>query len=214
MTSKRAYYLLLGLCVFFLLATIGGVYMTQGFLQSKASELATTKQKSQLLDQEQLALVSAKKEVVKYGPLEQITQQVVPQDKNQAETVREIVNIASQSGITLSSITFPISTLGGASASAGAVIVPHAALPGTKQAAPTNLSQLTPVLGIPGVYALQIEIQDSQQAPVSYNQLYSFLQKLENNRRTSQVSNINISPISGPSGLLTFSLSLNEYIKP
>ncbi len=68
--------------------------------------------------------------------------------------------------------------------------------------------------GIPGVYALPITIQQEATAPITYAKFISFLQSLENNRRTAQVSNVNVTPNTQDRSKLTFSLTVNAYIKP
>ena len=135
-----------------------------------------------------------------YAELEKIAKSVVPQDKDQAEAVREIVNIAAANGVSLSTISFPASNLGSLNAQATTTT--------------TSLSQLQPVKNIPGVYQLQISVVGDPNKPVAYDKFISFLAALERNRRTAQVSTISIQPNLANRNLLTFTLSLNEYIKP
>ncbi|MGH7233939.1 MAG: hypothetical protein ACREF7_00635, partial [Candidatus Saccharimonadales bacterium] len=166
--------------------------------------LVSLKAKQQALTQEKANLVTAKAEVKKYAELETIAQAVVPQDKDQAEAVREIVNLAQANGITLTTISFPSSTLGATTSSTST---------STSSSASLSLSQLSAVKGIPGVYSLPIDIDDSNTSTaVSYASFYNFLTSLEQNRRTSLVTGLNIQP--QVSGLVTFSLNVNEYIKP
>jgi hypothetical protein len=173
----------------------------------------TTKAVSAALSQEQVSLVKAKKDIKKYSPLDKIVRSVVPEDKDQAEAVRELVKIADTYNVTLSSISFPASTLGSgpagtASAGAATTSTPSA---NSKTSA---LSQLTQVKSIPGVYLLQITVKGDPLHPVRYDRFVSFLQALENNRRTAQVSSISITPSIQDRNYLSFSLILNTYIKP
>src|SRR5665213_1423335 len=110
--SKRLNLALIGLVVLLLAGLAGGAYGANALLSSKADKLTTLKAKSQALAQEQLSLIAAKKDVKTYASLEQIARSVVPEDKDQAEAVREIVNIAAANSVSLASITFPASTLG------------------------------------------------------------------------------------------------------
>mgnify|MGYP001546842807 CR=1 FL=1 len=205
MNSKRVYYLMLGLIVLLVVGLIGGAYGANGLLEKQANELKDAKAKNTALSNQQIGLTQAKKDVQKYSDLEQIAKSVVPQDKDQAEAVREIVNIASANGVKLASVTFPPSALGGTTGSAVA---------SRSSSTANNLSQLQPVKGIPEVYNLQITVQQDSTAPVPYNQFLSFLTGLENNRRTAQVSNITLTPDVKNRSLLTFNLTLDEYIKP
>ena len=207
LNSQLIHYLLLTIIVLLVLAAVLGANSMVGLLQSKANTLVSLESKKEALSTEQSNLVLAKKEVAKYSPLEKIAQTIVPQNKDQAEAVREIVNIAQQTGITLTSIVFPSSTLGnGVTSSKPASSASNNAV---------SLSQLTAVRGIPGVYMLPILINDSLQADaVTYSSFYTFLTKIEQNRLTSQVTGLTIQPMTGNSNLITFSLSINEYIKP
>jgi len=78
----------------------------------------------------------------------------VPQDKNQAEAVREIVNLAAANGVTLASITFPTSSLGTTVAGpwyyCRLTPAPAATTPVASSSQNANLTQLTPVKDIPG----------------------------------------------------------------
>ena len=204
LNSLLVHRLLLALVALLVLGALGGSYEIIGQLGNKSDTLTGLKAKHQALEQEQAYLIAAKKEIKQYSGLKQIAETIVPQDKDQAQTVREIVTLAQANNITLTGITFPSSTLG------------NTAVAGRPGAAATNtisLSQLTAVKGIPGVYVLPIQVVNSQQQnAVSYSSFYSFLTSLEQNRRTSLITGLNIQPISN--GQINFSLTINEYIKP
>ncbi|MCA9326895.1 hypothetical protein KDA14_00015 [Candidatus Saccharibacteria bacterium] len=195
MDAKKLNYLLIAATI-----VLGGIFLSSGLianaiLTSKSAELSKLKAQSEVALDLQDAIKKNKADIVKYSELNEIAKAVVPQDKNQAQTVSEIVNIAAESGIgKLSSITFPASTLGGA---------------GSK-----GLTQVTPVKGIAGVYLLPITITQNSGDAVPYSQFVTFLQKLENNRRTAQVSTINLTPDSKNPNYISFTLTVNEYIKP
>lgn len=220
MTPKRLCFVLIGTICLLFIALLVGAYGINSLLTSHASKLTGLKAQSQALDQEQLSLANAKKEVAKYSSLQQISQSIVPEDKDQAEAVREIVNIASAHGIALASVTFPASTLGGSSngiSGASASPTSPSAAPSASASANSSaskLSQLQRVPKIPGVYVLQITVQSDANNPVSYDSFISFLNDLEHNRRTAQISSISLQPATSNSNLLTFNLILNEYIKP
>ena len=203
--SRLLQYLLYGLIGLLIIASLSGTDSIVSLLQGQTNALLQLKAKNQALKSEQTSLISARKEVVQYTPLKNIAESIVPQDKNQAQAVREIVALAAASNITLTSITFPSSTLGNNS---GAVVPTSAA--GTA----ASLSQLVPVTGIPGVYSLAIQIQNDQNSAVSYTNFYNFLTKLEQNRLTSQVTGLSIEPLTAGNGNLTFTLTINEYIRP
>lgn len=215
MTSKRlhtVFVIVLGLLFVGLLA---GTYGVNKLLTAEADKLVSLKAKNQALDQEHIGLVKAKKDIKKYAELEKITRIIVPEDKSQAEAVREIVNIAAANGVSLGSISFPASTLGNnlpGAAAAGATATQPA--PATPAPATKSLSQLVPVKNITGVYQLSINVDSDSNRPVAYSKFISFLAALERNRRTAQVSSITLQPDINNKNLLTFNLTLNGYIRP
>jgi hypothetical protein len=216
MNSKRLYFVLIAVIGVMLFGLVAGAYGVNSLLSTRSNSLVSLEAKSQALAQEQLSLATAKKDVQKYAGLEQIAQSVVPEDKDQAEAVREIVNIAAANNVSLASITFPASSLGTSNGSSIGVTTPApGAISSNSSTAPTNtLSQLEPVTGIPGVYELSITIDGDPNQPVQYSAFINFLSALELNRRTAQVSAITIEPATTNPNLLTFTLDVNEYIKP
>jgi hypothetical protein len=199
MNAKRLYYTLVAGLILVFCGFVGVAYFTNKLLSTQAYKLSTQRAVSEALNNQQVTLTKNKQDIVKYDDLNKIAKSIVPQDKDQAEAVREIVNIANQSGIRkLTSITFPSSTLG------------------AKIGAKGDLTQLTPVKGISGVYDLQITIAQTSDAdnPVTYAQFLAFLRGLEQNRRTAQVSSINVQPDATVSGRVGFTLVIDEYIKP
>jgi hypothetical protein len=200
MNNQSVYYLMLSVIALLIIASLAGANEIVVLLNKQATSLVSLKAQSQALTTEQTNLIIAKKDLLKYSPLEKITNTIVPQNKDQAQAVREIANLAQQNGITLNSITFPSSTLG------------SGAQPNNSK---ISLSQLTPVKGVSGVYTLPIQVQVSQTADaVSYSSFYNFLTSLEQNRLTSQVTSLSIQPLTQKPNLINFSLTINEYIKP
>lgn len=209
-SPKQLYRLLLTIIAVLVFGMAGAAYATNKMLASEANKLISLKAKDQALSKEQVSFAKAKQDLKKYEDLHKITQAVVPEDKNQAAAVREIVNIAATNNVSLASITFPASTLGSNVPKPGAATSPAAAATDPKAA----LSQLQPVKNIPGVYELLITVQSDPDKPVQYDRFIGFLQSLERNRRTAQVSTIILQPDTKNPNLLTFTLTLKEYIKP
>lgn len=216
MSSKRLFFILTGVFALLIIGMGCGAYEINSILGVQSTKLVSLKAKSQALTEEQMTLVKAKKEIAKYSSLNQITQAIVPQDKDQAEAVREIVNIAQANGVYLGSITFPASTLGGSalhpvaaattSGSATATVNPNSST--------VKLSQLQAVKNIPGVYELPITVSSDPNNPVPYERLVSFMAGLEHNRRTSQISTISLTPDTKNPDNLNFNIVIVDYIKP
>jgi hypothetical protein len=195
MDTKKLNYLLIAATAMLAIALFGSGMIANRILTNKSVQLSKLKAESQVTSDLQDVIKKDKADIAKYSDLNTIAQSVVPQDKDQAQTVSEIVKIANESKIAkLSSITFPASTLGS---------------PGS-----SSITQVTAVTGIPGVYLLPITITQDTSSAIPYSQFITFLQKLENNRRTSQVTAINIQPDSKTPQNISFTLTVNEYIKP
>lgn len=199
MDTKKLNYLLIGATILLSFGLVAAGVFANMILTSKSAELSRLKAQSQVTSDLQAAIKKNRADIEKYAELNNIAKAVVPQDKDQAQTIGEIVRIANASGISkLSSITFPASTLGGS---------------GGKSTS-NGLTQVTPLKGIAGVYSLPITITQTSSDAIPYAQFITFLKKLENNRRTSQVTAINIQPDQRNPKNVSFTLTVNEYIKP
>ncbi len=217
MSNKRVFYLLVACVGIMSLLVIAGTAYANVLLQKESHRLVELKLENRILEEQQTSLVQANRDITKYEDLEKIANAVVPKDKDQAKTVREIVAIAEEMGITLSSITFPASTLGQQPAPVKAPAADteggETATPAPKPATPP-VTQVKPVEGISGVFNLEITMQQDSRHPVAYSRFIDFLKRLEQNRRTAQVSSITVQPQPSNRNLVTFNLVLNVYIKP
>jgi hypothetical protein len=200
MDAKKAHYGLIALLVLLFAGLLFSADEANAMLTAKSHELTDLKAKKQAAEAGKLQLVKDKKDITKYDSLNTIAKSVVPQDKDQAEAVREIVNLAGKSGIPqLSSITFPASTLG-------------VVTKGKKTSG--GVTQVTPVKSISGVEDLQITITQDNTAEVPYANFIKFLSRLEQNRRTAVVSSITVQPDQKSPGQVSFTLVIDEFIKP
>ncbi len=207
MTPKRFFYLQVGVLVLAIALIVGGTVGGNIVLQEKSRKLSALKVESGSIELQQKALAQAKKDIERYSDLDTIAKSVVPQDKDQAKTVREIVAIAADNHIPIKSISFETSKLGEtppkATTTEGESSTPKPVVP--------SVSQVKPVAGITGVYTLPIQVESAGQ--VSYQNFLSFLESLEKNRRTAHVGTINLNP-SNNGKTLNFNLTLNAYVKP
>jgi hypothetical protein len=205
MSSKKFFYVMIGVTTVLAFGIFASAFVGNSLLQKQSHKLANLKLDSVSLDEQQTALIQANKDVSKYSELENIAKSVVPQDKDQAEAVREIVKIADDSGIKLANISFPASTLGQTPGASGS---------SSTSAGSGKVTQVSPVKDIPGVYSMNINIQQDTAAPVSYSSLINFLSRLEQNRRTSQVTSVTVQPLASDRTKLNFTLVVEVYIKP
>jgi hypothetical protein len=212
MSSKRVFFIMIGALVLSFGLLVAGVVVGDGFLRKRSGDLTALKLENRILDEQQLSLIQANKDIQKYAELEKTANAIVPQDKDQAKTVREIVKIAAESNIPISSISFPSSTLG--QPTAPAVKDTSGGTSATKAPVIPSITQVKPVDGISGVYQMEVTVQSEATRPVPYSSLLTFLSKLENNRRTAQVSTITITPSTNNINLVTFVLGINVFIRP
>lgn len=202
MNSKKTYYTLVAVTIALGAALLGSAFLANTVLSTKTASLSKLKAQDQALADLQISLIRNQSDIVRYDELNKIAKAIVPQDKDQTQTVREIVAIARASGIEkLTSVTFPTSTLG---------------TTGTVGSAKTTggITQVSPVQGMSGVYTLPITVSNMQNDVVTYDELVAFLAGLEQNRRTAQVTSITITPDANNANKVAFSLVINEYIKP
>jgi hypothetical protein len=216
MTPKRFFFIMLSI---FILSMLGGgsmLYFANQLLQKRSSNVVGLKLESAEVEAQLSAYQAAKKDVEKYAYLNKIVTSALPQDKDQARSVREIFLMAQSVGITIKSVQFSTSTLGvraGASPSATTTVTTPSAA-----SSATSITQAKPVDGLKGVYSIETIVTpyaDNSTYKVTYNQLISFLEKIESNRRAMQVADIELKPLgTNASSGISFTLTLNIFIKP
>jgi len=203
MTSKKVYFLLLGVLGLVILASIFGTLYGTDMLKKSGDKLTEKKSELAVLKKDEEELIKAKRDIDKYKDLDLVAQAIVPKEKDQARTVRELYAIATQSKVQIESIQFPSSELGQSSSKGK-----------KKSTVPEGVTQLSEIKGMKGVFAMPIDIKLSETAPITYPQLLDFLQRLEQNRRTSHVTSISIQPDKDNRDLIHLTLRINAYIKP
>ena len=194
------------------IALIVGLFATAAYgnalLSKQSKKLEAVKVENKVTEEQEKSLAQAKKDIEKYKDLNAIAKSIVPQDKDQAKTTREISRLTEESGVKLQEIKFQTSTLGQTPAAAQ----PASGGDTTKTPAAPPLSQVKSVDGIPGVYSLEMVITTGSNS-VTYQQLITFLEKLESNRRTAHVDKVSITPNNSGTGF-NFTLTLKAYVKP
>lgn len=214
MSSKKVFYVMIGVLGLMGILVISTVVLGDIFLKKQSNKLVNLKLENQVIETQETALIQAKKDIQKYSELESIAKQVVPQDKDQARATREIVNLANQAGVKIAGISFPASSLGTAAPKATTPAGGSNTTTPAPAATTAPVTQVKPVEGIKGLYQLDITVTSENTSPASYAKLIDFLSRLEQNRRTAQVSQISITPDALNRSALNFSLTITLYIKP
>lgn len=220
MNSRKVFWVMSGVFSILVVGFFASIIYGNSVLKDSAGSLLDLKIQNRILNEQQTALAKAKNDLEKYKDFDTIAKTVVPQDKDQAKAVREIIKIAGQSGITIESFAFPASDLGSATSGAPTTNqnpdAPKSAADKNNSVKKSPITQAVPVPGVSGVYSLEMNIIQggAEDAPAAtFTQLITFLKLLENNRRTAQVTQIRIDPV-GNSPYLKFTLTINIFVKP
>src|SRR5262249_10297725 len=144
MKSKNAFYMMIGVVVLLAGINLAALFIGRSLLKTRSDKLLSLKVDDEVLNDQQQALAQARKDLTKYTDLANVAKSIVPQDKDQAQTVREIYSIAAKHRIGLQSITFPTSNLGQSAASSQSST--SATVP-TASTKPT-VSQVVPAPGL------------------------------------------------------------------
>lgn len=214
MSSKKMFFVMSGVIGLMSALLIATVVYGDNFLRKQSAILVELKLSDQVIEAQKTALGQAKRDIEKYKELKATAKQIVPQDKEQTEATREILNLAQQSGIKIASISFPPSTLGQAAAPKSSTPAPSGTAETRPPAAAPTVSQVKPVEGIKNLFQLDIVVTSDTTDTVSYTELIDFLGRLEQNRRTAQVTQISIQPDSKNRQSLNFTLTVTIYVKP
>lgn len=232
MTSKKARNLLIGLLTLGIVIFVAISFLGLSMISKKSQAMVALKTKSNSMDAQLINLNRAKKDVEKYNYFNDIASSVIPKDKNQVQAIADIFQIAEEAGISLQSVTFPISTLGSkpaatANNTGGQTAPSQQQQPASGAAANTStqsaISQAKPFSAVPGLYSLEVTVmpQVGSTVPankqVTYPKFIQFLNAIENNRRTAQITQVSIQPMTTDntvSDAINFTLILNIFIKP
>jgi len=207
MTAKKTYFVMIGVLILFIVGTFATLYFGNSYMKKSATSLVNTKLDNVGSDAEEQTYLQARKDLEKYKSLNDTISKILPKSKDQAQAVKELYRIGDETGIVVDKIQFPVSTLGQKTAAATA--------PTTPATAATTVTQAKAVDGMPGVMGIDIQIglQPAYGKSITYNNMISFLQKVENNRRSMQIKQIDVQTDTQNGGV-TFNLTLTIFVKP
>lgn len=227
MSSKRLRLVLLGSLFALALLFVATMVVGLSLLSKKSQRMVSLKVETKSLEAQLGSLGQAKKEIEQYSYFKGVAKSVIPDDKDQAQAVVDIIRLARESGISIQTITFPSSDLGEAPknvpASGASGTAASGAAPAATSTAAQAISQAKPVPGIKGLYSLELTIapEIGTQLPpaqqVTYPKMIDFLKRIERNRRTAQITQVNIQPQTPGtvvSDFINFTLVINIFIKP
>lgn len=192
MNSKQLHMALIGSCGLLIIIFITAVAFGVQLLQENSENLQAAVNEREAVEQQEVDLITAQADIDRYSELEELSKRIIPQEKDQARTVREIIQIAEQANVDITAINFPSSELGDDDEQI--------------------ITQATPAEGLRGLYELRITVQTG--GNTTFSQLINFLEGLETNRRTSQVQSVNITPDRQNRNVLTPTIELSVYLSP
>jgi len=195
--AKKTYFLLLGLLLASIVGAIAAIFIGNMIMQKSSDNLVKAKLDSIGADTEEQTYLQARKNLERYSTLNETISQVLPKSKDQAQAVKALYQIGDETGIIVSNIQFPTSTLGQKSTAVGSV------------------TQAKAVTGMPGVQGIDISIEllPASGKSISYANMIKFLQDVELNRRNMQIKQISVNADVINSGV-TFKLTLTIFVKP
>lgn len=193
------------------LAIIGAItmlYIGNTLMQKSAKTLIKTKLDNISTDTQEQNYMKARKDLEKYSDLNTAIEKILPKSKDQAQAVSELYRIGDETGIAITRIQFPNSTLGQKTSTTTSS--------GSQTTSTSSaVTQAKAVTGMPGVLGINIDIslQPVSGKSISYNNMIKFLQKVEANRRSMQIQHISVKADSQNGGV-TFDATLTIFIKP
>lgn len=203
MSSKRFFFIMIISLILLVVGFGAGAYQANTMLQSESNKLVELKLSNEVLDKQRETLNQARHDIAEFSELEKISKSILPEDKDQANSIGEIAFHAKASGIQLGAIEFPQSELGQIKGKSK-----------TPAATDSSRTQLLELSDLKGVYAMEITVRNHSEIPVKYEQIIDFLESLESNRRTAQVTDIDIQPDSEDPTMFHFTIKLNTYVRP
>ncbi len=185
------------------------IYFGNSFMKKKSNSLVEAKLDSYTTEQKEKTYLQARKDLEKNKDLNDLVAKILPKEKDQAKAVSELYKIASESGITIDKIQFPSSTLGQKAVVATGTSATQSS--STPAAAAAVVTQAKAVEGLKSVMGIDIDIYSGKS--MKYDNMITFLQKIELNRRSMQVKKITVTP-DLEKNVLSFNVTVTTFVKP
>lgn len=202
--------MLLAIAVLLTIATFGVLYFANTFLKKSSTKLNQLKIENASIEENERIYTKAKNDLIKYQDLKSAVEDALPKEKDQAKALKELIQISNDTNIKIEKIEFTDSTLGDKIKATSAPSTTPGN--GTKPATPNPITQSKPIPGISGVMGIEMKVTvagANDKTPLNYDNFISFLDKVSYNRRSMQITNLNIQP-----GLKTAEITINIFVKP
>lgn len=214
MKAQQFNKVMIGFLVLMSLGLIAMLYVGNMLMQKSAVKLVNAKLDGIGYDAQEQTYLRARKDLDKYSDINETIQKILPKTKDQAQAVSELYKIGDETDIVIERIQFPTSTLGQKKTSS---VSPSATktTATTSQTATQAITQAKAVDGMPGVMGIDISINllPAKGLSIPYDNMISFLQKVESNRRNMQIKQISVNTDTENGGI-AFNVTLTIFVKP
>ena len=196
MNAKTLNKSLIGVLTLLIIATVGMLGFSNFLMQRNSDKLVEAKLNNITYESQEQSYLQARKDLEKYASINEIIQRILPKSKDQAQAVSELYKIGDETNIAIQNIQFPSSNLG-------------------QKSSASTVTQAKAVEGMPGVMGIDVIVQlmPATGDYITYDNMISFLQKVELNRRSMQIKQITVYANTAGSGV-TFDITLTIFVKP
>ncbi len=176
MTTKKAHYLIVASVISLVLILFAILYFGISIMKKESQKIIEAKLNIAKAQKTESIYSSNKELYLNNQDLAQKINDFIPTEKEQDLIVAQLNSFANQSQLTLSTISFPNSTLD----------------PNSKQKVKTDISQATPVKGLNGVYEIPIvaTVEDTNSETVNTDNLLKLLDLIESSPRNMRITSI------------------------
>ena len=176
MTTKNAHYLIVASVIMLVLILFATLYFGISVMKKQSQKIIDAKLNIAKAQKTETIYSSNKELYLNNQELAQKINDFIPTEKEQDLIVAQLNSFTNQSQLTISTISFPNSTLD----------------PNSKQKVKTDISQATPVKGLNGVYEIPIvvTVTDTNSETVNTDNLLNLLDLIESSPRNMRITSI------------------------
>ncbi len=164
---KKVFIIMVSALALTVLLTSSGIYLADRYLANQAEVISDLRADDEVLSVDLINSQKMREDLKRYSYLDEVSDEILPNTKNQSEVILLINEMAKDAGVDINSYTF-IATVDN---------------PGDK-------TQTEPLKGAPDILIFPISVEFTS----SYNQIISWLKLAEKNQRKMQVAAIDITP--------------------
>lgn len=189
-SPKKAFYVLLGLTGVTVAAGVGLFYLFDTQLTTLNSDISQMLAEEKAIDSQKTIYQRTGEQVANLENFKELTDEVLPESKQQANVVAELKKFVIDAGLEFDSVTFS-----GSESTKGGV----------------EISQTQALAGLVGARILPATVIVREGA--TYSQVQKMLQIIENNRRKMQVTEISLTPQEESGTFSTITLQIDVYVR-